>query len=93
MKLPAWTEGHSSKIIAKLENDVFPWIGSRPIAEVTASELLTRLKRIEKRTVETVNRALIEVRRIMQYAIATGRAERNVAPDLHGALAPMGQLS
>jgi integrase len=87
MNLPTWTEGHSSKIIARLENDVFPAIGSRPIAEIAAPELLACLKRIEKRSIETAHRALSECSRIFRYAIATGRSSRNIASDLVGALA------
>ena len=44
-----WKENHSSKIIARLENDVFPWIGERPIAEITPPILLTVMRRIESR--------------------------------------------
>lgn len=48
--LPTWTEGHSSRIIRRLERDIFPWLGNRPIAEITAPELLTSLQRIENVT-------------------------------------------
>jgi len=46
---PNWKENHSSKIIARLEKDVFPWVGARPIAEITAPTLLAAIRRIESR--------------------------------------------
>ena len=46
-----WTEGHALKIMRSLERDVFPWIGTRPIKEIKAPELLTVLRRVESRGV------------------------------------------
>ena len=46
---PGYAKGHADKIIRRLERDMFPWIGSRPIAEITAPELLQSLRRIEAR--------------------------------------------
>lgn len=40
----AWVKGHSSKILSRLENDVFPWIGKSPISEITAPQLLSVLR-------------------------------------------------
>lgn len=42
-----WTEGHALKILRGLELDVFPWIGTRPIKDTKAPELLTVLRRVE----------------------------------------------
>ena len=70
-----------------LEKDLAPYIGSRPVADVTAPELLTALRKIEARgAVETAHRAKMLAGQVFRYAIATGRAERNPAPDLKGAL-------
>ena len=56
---PNWKENHSSKIIARLEKDVFPWIGARPIGEIAAPALLAAIRRIESRgALETAHRAL-----------------------------------
>ncbi|EGV33198.1 putative integrase prophage protein, partial [Thiorhodococcus drewsii AZ1] len=75
---PGWAPGHASKIIRRLELDVFPWIGSRPIAAVTAPELLATVRRIETRgALETAHRALQNCGQIFRYAVATGRAERD----------------
>ncbi|MDF6758064.1 integrase arm-type DNA-binding domain-containing protein, partial [Escherichia coli] len=46
---PAWAASHADKIMQRLEKNVFPWLGGRPIAEITAPELLTVLRRIEGR--------------------------------------------
>ncbi|PTQ76830.1 integrase [Nitrosomonas oligotropha] len=82
-----WAPSHADKIIRRLERDIFPWIGKRPIAEITAPELLAALRRIEERgAVETAHRAHQNCGQIFRYAIATGRAERDPSPDLRGAL-------
>lgn len=86
---PAWAAGHSEKIIRRLERDVFPWIGGRPIAEISAPELLDVLRRIEERgAVETAHRAKQNAGQIFRFAIATGRAVRDPSGDLRGALTP-----
>ncbi len=87
---PNWKENHSSKIIARLEKDVFPWIGNRPIAEITAPALLAAIRKIESRgALETAHRALSCCGQVFRYAVATGRAERDPTGDLRGALPPV----
>lgn len=89
-QLPGWADSHADKVIARLENDVFPWIGGRPIAEITAPDVLTVLRRIEGRgTNDTAHRAGGNISQVMRYAITTGRAERDPVPDLRGALPPL----
>jgi integrase len=89
---PLWTLGHSSKVIARLENDAFPWLGSRPISDITAKELLATVNRIVDRgAIETAHRVLQYCNQVTRYAIVTGRAERNPVADLRGALPPVKQ--
>jgi integrase len=84
-----WTQGHSKTIIRRLEANVFPWLGSRPVAGITASELLAVLRRVETRgAVETAHRIKQICSQVFRYAIATGRAERDPSADLRGALMP-----
>ncbi|MGV8057116.1 MAG: tyrosine-type recombinase/integrase [Smithellaceae bacterium] len=84
-----WTEGHAAKLMRCLERDVFPWIGTRPIKEIKAPELLTVLRRVESRGVlEGAHRVRGICNMIFRYAISTGRAERNPAQDLIGSLPP-----
>ena len=82
-----WSPNHVGRLIRRLERNIFPWIGGQPIADVTAPELLDALRRIESRgAVATAIRALGNCSQVFGYAIATGRAERNVPNDLRGAL-------
>jgi integrase len=84
---PAWVDSHAEKILLRLENDVFPWLGSKSIADVTPKELLSTINRIVDRgAVESAHRVLQNCGQIFLYAIVTGRAERNPAADLRGAL-------
>lgn len=86
----SWNENHGNRIIRRLERDIFPWLGGRPIADLKASDLLTALRRIEERgAIETSHRALQNCGQVMRYAIATGRAERDISADLRGALTPV----
>jgi integrase len=87
---PNWKENHSSKIIRRLEVDIFPWLGMRPADEITAPELLTAIRRIESRgALETAHRALANCGQVFRYAIATGHTQRDPAADLRGALPPV----
>lgn len=84
-----WVDKYRVKIIAWMENDVFPWIGSRPIAELAAPDFLRVARRIEERGAnESALRIMQNCGKVMRYAIATGRADRNPVADLKGALAP-----
>ena len=83
----SWVELHASRILLRLENDIFPWLGNHPIANITAKELLATVNRIADRgAVESAHRVLQNCGQVFRYAIATGRAERNPAADLKGAL-------
>jgi integrase len=80
-------EAQYKKALARLEKDVFPWMGSRPIAEITAPEVLAVLRRIDARGARyTAHKAKSEISQCFRYAIATGRAERDPCPDLRGAI-------
>jgi integrase len=87
---PGWAPSHAEKVIRRLELDVFPWVGARPIADITPPELLTVLRRIEERgAVDTAHRAQQNCGQVFRYAIATGRAQRDPSADLRGALPPV----
>lgn len=89
MRARKLTAGSVKREQRLIEKDLGPYIGSRPVAAITAPELLTTLRRIEARgAVETAHRARMLASQVFRYAIATGRAERNPAEDLKGALAP-----
>jgi len=80
--------GHRDKVVRRLERDVFPHLGTRPVAEIKAPEILAVARRIEARALETAHRALQNIGQVIRYAIATGRAEYDPTPSLRGALAP-----
>jgi integrase len=82
--------GHAARTLIRLEQDVFPWLGGLPIADVKPPHLLQTMRRIEARgAIETAHRALQACGQVFRYAIATGRAERDPTPDLRGALRPV----
>lgn len=84
---PTWSEGHGERILRRLEVDIFPWLGKRPIAEIKAPELLAVLRRIEGRgALETTHRAMANCGQVFRYGVATGRVERDPTGDLRGAL-------
>lgn len=86
---PNWAGTHSSKVIRRLEVDAFPWIGARPIGDITAPELLAMLRRVESRgALDTAHRVHQNCGQVFRYAIATGRAQRDPSADLRGALPP-----
>ncbi|XHO75111.1 Prophage integrase IntS [Burkholderia gladioli] len=87
--LPTWSESHAIRNLARLEADVFPWLGKTPIAKLTPSEILGALARVERRgALETAHRLRGIIGQVMRYAVATGRAIRDVTIDLRGALPP-----
>ena len=86
----SWVDTHAEKILRRLENYIFPIIGAKPVHQVTAPELLKALREVEAKGIPDVaHRALQNCSRIFRYAIATGRAERDTAADLRGALVPV----
>jgi hypothetical protein len=86
---PGWSQGHATRNLARLQADVFPWMGGRPIADLTPIEILDVLRRIEKRSaLETAHRLRGIIGQVMRYSVATGRAVRNITADLRGALPP-----
>ncbi|MDR2140339.1 MAG: integrase arm-type DNA-binding domain-containing protein [Deltaproteobacteria bacterium] len=82
-------DSYSSRLLGRLENDLFPFLGNRLISEITAPELLAVLRKMEAMgTVETAHRRLQYCGQIFRYAIATGRLSHDVSADLKGALKP-----
>lgn len=82
-----WAANTTKTIKDRLERHLFPKLGKRPIAEITAPEILSALRVVESRgALDTARRAMQTCGQVFMYAIATGRAERNPVPDLRGAL-------
>ena len=86
---PTWAVSHSKKLIGRMELYVFPWIGKRPVDEISAQELLKVLRHIEEKGhLETAHRVRQVCSQVFRYAVQTGRAERDCAADLKGAIPP-----
>lgn len=86
----AWAESHAEKIIQRLEKDIFPWLGKRPVSEIAAPEVLTVIHRIRDRGArDTALRAMQNCGQVFRYAVATGRAQRDPTADLRGVLPPV----
>lgn len=84
-----WVDSYKVKVTAWFDNDVFPWIGSRPVAGLTAPDFLRVARRIEDRgAIESAHRILQNCSQVIRYSIATGRADRDPVADLRGALPP-----
>jgi integrase len=80
---------HKDKVIRRFELYLFPWIGNKPIADISAPQMLQVVKRIEAlNKLETAHRALQTAGQVFRYAVQTGRAIRDVTVDLKGALPP-----
>jgi integrase len=88
--IKTWSATHAAHVFERLVKDVFPWIGTRPIGEIKAPELLSVLQRIESRgALDTAHRVRHTCGQVFRYAVATGRAEHDPAADLKGALPPV----
>lgn len=82
-KLKKWSAGYASDILGAFNKDVFPYIGKKPIADIKQLELLNVLRRIEGRgATEKAKKVRQRCGEVFRYAIITGRAEYNPAPDL-----------
>ncbi|NDF11526.1 MAG: DUF4102 domain-containing protein [Proteobacteria bacterium] len=82
-----WTPIHGAKILRRLEHNIFPEIGKRPIKEIKPAEVLDAIRKVENRgATELSHRILQNCVAVFRYAIASGFAEYNPAADLQGAL-------
>ena len=81
------SDSHKEKTVRPLENYLFPWLGNKPISEITAPQILEVIKRIENlNKLETAHRTLQATSQIFRHAVQTGRALRDPTIDLRGAL-------
>jgi integrase len=88
-RVATWSKGYGIQMMHRMEKNLFPWIGSKPIGKLIAADFLDCLQRIEKRgAVEMAHRARGTCSDVMRFAVATRRAERDPTVDLKGAIAP-----
>lgn len=88
-QLHTWVPGHADDVLRRLEHNIFPAIGRRPISQIDAPELLGAIRPIEARGAHDLAHRVLQVcGQVFRYGIATGRCTRNLAADLRGALTP-----
>ena len=84
-----WVDSYSDKILLRLDKDVFPAVGSRPIAELEAQDLVPVLRQMESRgVIESAHRVRRHLSEIFRYAIALGLAKHDIAHDLRSVVGP-----
>ncbi len=89
MKLDSWSTHYAIREKRNLEKDLFPFLGARHIGEIEAIELLATVRRVEERgALDVAHRVLTTAGQVWRYAVATGRAKRDVSADIRGALKP-----
>lgn len=84
-----WTKRHAERLLTRLEQDFFPFLGDVPIKDIKAPALLELLRRVEMRSVEQAHKLRGTCNQIFSYAIASGRADYNPASGLVGAIVPV----
>jgi integrase len=89
MKLDSWSSHYAIREKRNLEKDLFPFLGSRHVGEIEAIELLAVIRRVEERgALDVAHRVLTTAGQVWRYAVATGRAVKDVTADIRGALKP-----
>ena len=86
---PGWSDSHANRLLRLLERDIFPWLGSMPVSDVSSPLLLQTIRRIETRSLDTAHRAMQNCGQVFRYAIATGRQQNDPTHALKGAIPPI----
>ncbi len=85
LKSPEWSQVNSKTVIDRLERDVFPILGRYPIKLITHKMILDLTNSVKERGAHELAKRIVQMcRHIYQYAIVTGRADKNIAEDLKG---------
>ena len=88
-QLHTWVPHHADDVKRRLESNIFPALGKRPLDQIEAPELLQAIRKIEARgSYDLAHRVLQVCGQVFRYGIATGRCTRNLSTDLRGALTP-----
>ena len=89
MKLDSWSSHYAIREKRNLEKDLFPFFAARRIADIEPIELLAAVRQVEERgALDVAHRVLTTAGQVWRYAVATGRAARDVSADIKGALKP-----
>jgi integrase len=89
MKLDSWSSHYAIREKRNLEKDLFPYFATRRIGDIEPIELLAAVRQVEERgALDVAHRVLTTAGQVWRYAVATGRAARDVSADIKGALKP-----
>ena len=84
-----WVSSHALDVTRRLERNIFPALGRRPIAEIDSPELLAVVRKIEGRGAHDLSHRVLAVcGQVFRYGVATGRCKSDPSRDLRGALTP-----
>jgi integrase len=83
-----WGEKHAAGVLKRLEMDVFPYIGHRPIGEIESIEFLQEvLRKIEKRgAIDIAHRVRGLAGKVFRYGVSTARCKQDITVNLGEAL-------
>jgi integrase len=89
MKLDSWSSHYAIREKRNLEKDLFPHFAARSIGDIQPIELLAAVRQVEERgALDVAHRVLTTAGQVWRYAVATGRAQRDISADIKGALKP-----
>ena len=84
-----WVPTHALDVKRRLEKNIYPMLGHRPIADIEAPELLATVRKIEGRGAHDLSHRVLSVcGQVFRYGVATGRCKSDISKDLRGALTP-----
>lgn len=85
LKTPEWSKSNADSVLKRLEKDVFPILGKYPIKIITHKMILDLANSIKERGAHELAKRVVQMcKNIFQYAVVTGRADKNIAEDLKG---------
>lgn len=88
-KAQIWVAHHSLDVRRRLDKNIYPHLGYRPISEINALELLSVVRKIEDRGAHDLSHRVLSVcGQIFRYGVVTGRCSSDLSKDLRGALTP-----
>ncbi|MGQ7844865.1 tyrosine-type recombinase/integrase [Granulosicoccus sp. 3-233] len=87
-KRAEWSDGHRRTVRQRLDNDLLPYIGNRPLQSIEPAEVLAVLRRVEARgAIESAHRIKTLASQVFRFGVATTRIASDPTRDLQGALA------
>jgi integrase len=93
LRKDTWAKSYADRLRSRLDADLLPELGPRPIASIEPIEVLDVIRKVEKRdAVEMAKRIMQMASAIFRYGVATSRCPRDPTFDLRGALKPVREV-